>query len=79
MGKRIYGIVMRTGWRMMLKNTIKVIILRWTKCERANKRGGGGGGGGSGEKIENFIFTSVYWGEKISLNSFSLPFIEERK
>ena len=40
-------------------------ILRWTKCERENEF--------------KSIFTPVYWEEKINLNSFSLPFIGERK
>ena len=39
--------------------------LRWTKCEKENKF--------------EFIFTPVYWGEKIYLNLFSLPFIGGRK
>ena len=35
--------------------------IRWTKCEREN--------------TFEFIFTTVYWGEKIYVNLFSLPFI----
>ena len=35
--------------------------VRWTKCEREN--------------TFEFIFTPVYWGEKIYSNLFSLPFI----
>ena len=37
------------------------------------------GGGGGGENKFKCIFTPVYWGEKINLNIFSLPFIGERK
>ena len=31
------------------------------------------------ENIEKKNFTTVFWGEKINLNIFSLPFIGERK
>ena len=42
-------------------NNLSLDFERWTKCEREN--------------IFKFIFTPVYWGEKINSNSFSLPFI----
>ena len=38
-----------------------------------------GGGGGGRENKSKYIFTPVYWGEKIYLNIFSLLFIGERK
>ena len=53
-------------------------FVRWTKCERANiyshHRIFFWGGGGGGNKFY-FIFTPIYWREKINLNLFSLPFI----
>ena len=53
---------------VIISNLSHVSVLqnrRWTKCERENKF--------------KFIFTPVYWGEKIYLNLFSLPFNGERK
>ena len=47
-------------------NVFLIRILRWTKCERENKF--------------KFIFTPVYWGEKINLNSFhSCLLVSENK
>ena len=45
-------------------NHLNEKLLWWTKCERENKL--------------KFIFTLVYWGERITFNIFSLPFIGER-
>ena len=53
-----------SGSKVWKRGSSFIDNLRWTKCERENKL--------------KFIFTPVYWGGKINLNLFSLPF-DERK